>query len=131
MQIPSRAELERFFGEDRAEEVQFLETVAAWPSLRMLEYLYANEPATTGDVARGINMDMRDVRDRLEALERQGLLTRDGDGWRTRADRIEVTIQRGEPRLEVSHVTGAPSGTPEEPPGGIVARLRRVLDPRR
>lgn len=131
MQIPSRAELERFFGEDRAEEVQFLETVAAWPSLRMLEYLYANEPATTGDVARGINMDMRDVRDRLEALERQGLLTRDGNGWRTRTDRIEVTIQRGETRLEVSHMTGTPSGPPEEPPEGIVARLRRVLDPRR
>jgi DNA-binding MarR family transcriptional regulator len=129
MQIPSRAELERFFDEDRAEEVQFLETVAAWPSLRMLEYLYANEPATTGDVARGINMDMRDVRDRLEALEKQGLLTQDGEGWRTRTDRIEVTIRRGERRLEVSHATGTPSEPTENPPEGIVARLRRLLDP--
>lgn len=129
MQIPSRAELERFFDEDRAEEVQFLETVAAWPSLRILEYLYANEPATTGDIARGINMDMRDVRDRLEALEKQEILTQNGDKWHTRTNTIEMTINQKESRLEISHTTGTSSESSEKYPESIITRVGRLINP--
>ncbi|MCY4730617.1 helix-turn-helix domain-containing protein [Natronomonas gomsonensis] len=129
MQIPSRAELERFFGEDRAKEVQFLETVAAWPSLRILEYLYTNEPATTGDVARGINMDMRDVRDRLEALENHEIVTQEGDSWHTRTNSIEMTITQGENQLEISHTIESSSEPVEESSEGVITRLSRLLNP--
>ncbi|MDB2253088.1 helix-turn-helix domain-containing protein [Halorubrum ezzemoulense] len=129
MQIPSQAELERFFGEDQAEEVQFLETVATWPSLRILEYLYANEPVTTGDLARGINMDMRDVKDRLEALEKQGVVSNHNGDWNTRSDGIQMTVQRGENHLEISHSIGASSESTDESTMKIVSRLSRLLNP--
>jgi DNA-binding MarR family transcriptional regulator len=129
MQIPSQAELERFFGEDQAEEVQFLETVATWPSLRILEYLYANEPVTTGDLARGINMDMRDVKDRLEALEKQGVVSNHNGDWNTRSDEIQMTVRRGDDRLEISHVIGASPRPADESKKEIISRLSRVLNP--
>ena len=129
MQIPSQAELERFFGEDRAEEVQFLETVATWPSLRILEYLYANEPVTTGDLARGVNMDMRDVKDRLEALEKQGVVSNDNGDWNTRSDKIQMTVRRGDDRLEISYSIGASSGSADESTKGIISRLGQFLNP--
>lgn len=128
MQIPSQAELERFFGEDRAEEVQFLETVATWPSLRILEYLYANEPVATGELARGVNMDMRDVKDRLNSLEKQGVVSRNNGDWHTRSDEIQMTVRRGENHLEISHVIGTSSRPANEPKNGIVSRLSRVLN---
>lgn len=129
MQIPSQAELERFFGEDRAEEVQFLETVATWPSLRILEYLYMNEPVTTGDLARGVNMDMRDVKDRLEALEKQGVVSNDNGGWNTQSDEIQMTVRQGEDGLEISHTIGVLPEPTEEPTKGIISRLSQVLNP--
>ena len=129
MQIPSQAELERFFGEDQAEEVQFLETVATWPSLRILEYLYANEPVTTGDLARGINMDMRDVKDRLEALEKQGVVSNHNGDWNTQSDKIQMTVRRGDDHIEISHVIGASSSPTDKSTKGIVSRLSRFLNP--
>jgi len=129
MQIPSQAELERFFVEDQAEEVQFLETVATWPSLRILEYLYANEPVTTGELARGVNMDMRDVKDRLEALEKQGVVSRDNGDWSTRSDEIKITVRQGEAGLEISHSIGVLPEPTEEPTKGIISRLSRILNP--
>lgn len=129
MQIPSQAELERFFGEDRAEEVQFLETVATWPSLRILEYLYANEPVTTGDLARGVNMDMRDVKDRLEALEKQGVVSNDNGDWNTQSDKIQMTVRRGDDGLEISHGIGTLSESTDESTRRIVSRLSRFLNP--
>lgn len=128
MQIPSQAELERFFGEDQAEEVQFLETVATWPSLRILEYLYANEPVTTGDLARGVNMDMRDVKDRLGALEKQGIVGCDKDDWYTQTDEIRMTVQGGD-RLEISHAIEMSEGPTDESTKGIITRLSRLLNP--
>jgi DNA-binding Lrp family transcriptional regulator len=131
MQIPSQAELERFFGEDQAEEVQFLETVATWPSLRILEYLYANEPVTTGELARGVNMDMRDVKDRLEALERQGVVSDDNGDWNTRSDEIQMTVRRGNDHLEISHVIGASSSPTDKSVKRIISWLNRLLKPLR
>lgn len=128
MQIPSQAELERFFGEDQAEEVQFLETVATWPSLRILEYLYANEPVTTGDLARGVNMDMRDVKDRLDALEEQGVISNHNGDWNTRSDEIQMTVGRGDDHLEISHVIGTSSGPTDKSTEGIISRLSRLFN---
>lgn len=128
MQIPSRAELERLFDESQAEEVQFIETVASWPSLRILEYLYANDTASTGDIARELNMDMREVKDRLEALESEGIVEAADGIWRPRSDEVVITL-RGDDGLELSHAIGASSGSEpaEEPVGGILSRLGRAI----
>lgn len=106
MQIPSRAELERWFDPARADEVHFVETVASWPGLRILDHLYASEPATTGDVARALNMDMRDVKDRLDALESHGAVEETEHGWETTTDRISITLARNG-GLEVTHALGS------------------------
>lgn len=126
MQIPSRAELERFFDESQAAEVQFIEMVASWPSLRVLEYLYENDTASTGDIARELNMDMREVKDRLDALESEGVVE-DADGaWRPATDEITITL-RGQGGLELSHALEAGSEPTEDRPEGIISRLGRAI----
>ena len=126
MQIPSRAELERLFEESQVEEVQFVETVASWPSLRVLEYLYANDAASTGDIARELNMDMREVKDRLDALEAEGVVEETDGIWRPAIDEITITL-RGNDGLEIAHAVGPVSGPTEEPPEGVLSRLERAI----
>lgn len=115
MQVPSKAELERFFGAERADDVQFLETVASWPTLRILDHLYANEPASTGEIARALNMDMRDVKDRLEALQDRDIVAEYDDGWISTTDQITMTVARSE-GIGVSYALGdrPPEDTPTD-----------------
>lgn len=127
MQLPSEAELARFFDEERAKDVQFVETVTSWLSLRILDFLYSNEPATTGDIARGLNMDMRDVKGRLEELEEVDIVVAGDDGWRTRTDRISVTVA-GQDGVAITYST-AESTPAVDSPEGILTRLSRVLNP--
>jgi len=129
MQVPSKAELERFFSEEQSEEVQFLEIVATWPSLRILEYLYENEPTTTAALARGVNMDMRDVKDRLEALEKHGIVSRKNDNWRSQTEKIQMEIRKTGDQLELSHAIGPSSEPTEASDAGIVSRLIRSFNP--
>lgn len=129
MQVPSKAELERFFSEEQSEEVQFLEIVATWPSLRILEYLYENEPTTTAALARGVNMDMRDVKDRLEALEKHGIVSRKNDNWRSQTEKIQMEIRKSGDQLELSHAIGPPSEPTDASDAGIVSRLIRSFNP--
>lgn len=96
MQGPSRRELNRLFDEDIAGSIHFTESVYSWSSLRVLDFLYTNEPSTTGEIARGVNMDMRDVRDRLEALNEWDIILETEDGWETAADQITVTLDRND-----------------------------------
>lgn len=105
MQVPSRAELERWFDADGADDVHFVETVTSWASLRVLDYLYASEPATTGDIARTLNMDMRDVKDRLDALESHNAVKETDDGWQTTTDRISVVLIQSS-GLEITYSLG-------------------------
>jgi predicted transcriptional regulator len=112
--------LERLFDADLAADVQFVETVASWPSLRILDYLYANGPATAGDIARGLNMDMRDVKDRLQALEAHGVVE-DGDDWAPATDEVTITLRRDR-GLEI---TCATDSTDEGSPS-VLARVRRA-----
>jgi|APHM01.1.fsa_nt_gi hypothetical protein len=101
MQGPSRGELERLFEEDIAGSIHFTESVYSWSSLRVLDFLYTNEPSTTGEIARGVNMDMRDVRDRLDALNEWDIILENENGWETAANEIKVTLVRNE-GLEMS-----------------------------
>ena len=129
MQVPSKAELERFFSEEQSEEVQFIEIVATWPSLRILEYLYENEPTTTAALARGVNMDMRDVKDRLEALEKHGIVSRKNDNWRSQTEKIQMEIRKTGDQLELSHAIGPSSEPTDASDAGIVSRLIRSFNP--
>lgn len=109
MQVPSKRELARLFDEAVGDHVHFTETVCSWPSLRVLDHLYANEPRTTGELARELNMDMRDARDRLDALAEWGVLRETDDGWVTTTDRITVTV-RGDDGLNLDCSVAARSG---------------------
>ena len=93
MSIPSKTELERLFDAESADDVRFVETVASWPSLRILDFLYLEGPSSTGNIARELNMDMREVKDRLEALEEFGVITSTEDGWATTTDKISITLK--------------------------------------
>jgi len=113
MQIPSRAELERWFDAERADGVHFVETVASWPSLRVLDHLSTSQPATTGEIARALNMDMRDVKDRLDALESHSAVEETNDGWQTTTDRISITLTQTN-GLEITHVLGSEAERDDE-----------------
>jgi DNA-binding MarR family transcriptional regulator len=135
MASPSRTALERWFGAERAGEVQFAEAVASWPSLRVLDHLYASEPATTGDIARALNMDMRDVKDRLDALESHGTVEETADGWETTTNRISITLTQNN-GLKIAHALGteekrdreqADQQSDEETDESMVTSLRRFV----
>jgi len=129
MPAPSRAELARLFDDDElAEHVRFLEIAASWPSLRILDYLYREGASSTGDLARGLNMDMRDARDRLEELSAVGMVDEAEGTWTATVDRVDITVRRNG-GLELSSTLGgdadAEDGAPE---AGFFERLGRRLD---
>lgn len=135
MQIPSKTELERWFDTECASEVHFVETVASWPSLRVLDHLYTSEPAMTGDIARTLNMDMRDVKDRLDTLESHNIVEETENGWKTTTDRISITLTQND-GLKIEHAlrTEEEQGSEqpehersEEQSGGLVVTLRRFV----
>jgi hypothetical protein len=134
MQVPSKSELERFFDTEQAATVQFAETVGSWVSLRILDYLYRNEPATTGDIARDLNMDMRDVKDRLEALAEQDIVDERGGKWTTTTDEISITIARDR-GLDITYMTGATDrittgndvSAADQSSDGVLSRVRNVV----
>jgi predicted transcriptional regulator len=105
MQVPSPAELERWFDAERANEVHFVESVASWPSLRVLDHLYASGPATTGEISRALNMDMRDVKDCLDVLETHAVVTDTDEGWEATVDQINITLTQRD-GLAISHTLG-------------------------
>lgn len=135
MQIPSRSELERLFDDERADEVHFVETVGSWPSLRILDHLYTSEPVTTGDIARELNMDMRDVKDHLDALERHKVVEETNDGWQTRTDRISIRLTRSN-GLKIVHEIGSEEKQKNEQSDpqsdtetseSIISRIRQLI----
>lgn len=102
MQVPSERELERFFDAETAGDVQFLETLGSWPSLRILDHLFRIEHATTGEIARELNMDMREVKDRLDGLAKQGIVEGEEGEWRVATDQVSVTVERSD-GIEITH----------------------------
>lgn len=122
MQIPSQTELRRFFGQEQAADVQFVETVASWSSLRILDYIYTEESATTGEIARGLNMDMTEVKDRLEALESQHVVEVEEDAWCATSERIIIELQQRD-GLEISYSLDSPTEADE----GLFSTLKRAI----
>jgi predicted transcriptional regulator len=128
MQIPSHAELERFFGSERATDVRFVEAVFSWASLRVLDYLSSEGPATTGEISRAVNMDMRDVKDRLEVLEEFEVVSTDGDHWHTTSEELRVTLTQTE-GVAIEYTTGVAESVSDETQDGLLARISRLLSP--
>ena len=96
MSVPSKAELERFFGSESAKDVRFLEAVASWPSLRILDFLYSEGASSTGDISRELNMDMREVKDRLDVLDDLGVVIKKDDEWVAETSEITLKIRNSE-----------------------------------
>jgi len=128
MQIPSHAELERFFGSERAADVRFVEAVFSWSSLRVLDYLSSEGPATTGEISRAVNMDMRDVKDRLDVLEEFEVVSADSDQWHTTSEEIHVTLTQ-EDSVKIEYTTEMAEPASDARQDGLLARVGRLLSP--
>ncbi|MFC7157740.1 winged helix-turn-helix domain-containing protein [Halomarina halobia] len=106
----SRSELARLLGDQElGEEAYFLEILSRWDSLRILDYLFTEGPSSTGEIARGINMDMREVRDTLNALADIGLIDSQGTTdqttvWKPVVRGLHITIT-SDSGLGISHTT--------------------------
>jgi DNA-binding transcriptional ArsR family regulator len=150
MSVPSEAELRRFFDDETvAREAHRAAVATSWLSLRLLDHLYREGAASTGELARACNLDMREVRDRLEELADAGIVA-DRDGtWEPTADELTVTVGRddgvtvslavGEAETDVeaegTEPAASEAGTDEDADdepgllGGMVQRLGRLLSP--
>lgn len=74
MSDTSKSELSRLLGDELGEEAYRLDTLSRWPSLRVLDFLFSEGRSTTGEIARGVNMDMREIRGTVESLSEVGIL---------------------------------------------------------
>jgi DNA-binding transcriptional ArsR family regulator len=146
MSVPSEAELRRFFDDETvAREAHRAAVATSWLSLRLLDHLYREGAASTGELARACNLDMREVHDRLEELADAGIVAeRDGE-WEPAADELTVTVGRdagvtvalavGESEPEEVEAGESEDGTDEDTDdetgllGGMVRRLGRLLSP--
>jgi hypothetical protein len=134
MTIPSETELRRFFDDESvAREAYRVGVTTSWLSLRIVDHLYREGSATTGDVARGLNMDMRDVRDRLDQLEEVDVVARHDDEWNVIADEITISITNAD-GVDLSLSTGEPdagepdaSGADAEDTEGEVGSLQSIV----
>lgn len=70
----SKSELSRLLGDELGEEAYRLNILSRWPSLRVLDFLFSEGRSTTGEIARGVNMDMREIRETVESLSEVGIL---------------------------------------------------------
>lgn len=70
----SKSELSRLLGDELGEEAYRLDILSRWPSLRVLDFLFSEGRSTTGEIARGVNMDMREIRETVESLSDVGIL---------------------------------------------------------
>lgn len=143
MSVPSEAELRRFFDDEMvAREAHRAAVATSWLSLRLLDHLYREGPASTGELARACNLDMREVRDRLEELAAAGIVTERDGAWEPTADELTVTIERDDGvtvSLAVGESEAEADGSTEEKEedtdgepgllGGMVRRLGRLLSP--
>lgn len=109
MNPTSKTELARLLGDSQlGEEAYFLNILSRWDSLRILDYLFMEGPSSTGDIARGVNMDMREVRETLNALAEVGVVDthRQSDEtvfWEPLAENLHIEIESND-GLRINHV---------------------------
>ena len=132
MALPSEAELARLFDDaDLAREAYAAEVLVSWPSLRVLSVLCDAGEASTGELARAVNMDMGEVRDHLDALADLGVVADPDGAWAVTAEQVQLSVELDE-ELRVSHTVGRETAaeerkTKDEEPTGVFARFRRLV----
>jgi hypothetical protein len=94
----SKTEFARLLNDDElGEKAYYLDIVSRWSSLRILNFMFSKESATTGEIARGVNMDMREVQEILDPLEEVGAIERVGED-----ETSKWTLGMRELRIELS-----------------------------
>lgn len=129
MSVPSEAELRRFFDDEAvAREAHRAAVATSWLSLRLLDHLYREGAASTGELARACNLDMREVRDRLEELADAGIVTERDGAWEPTADELTVTVGRDEGVTVALSVGGSEPEADAEAEGAEAAEPGRGTD---
>lgn len=94
----SKSELSRLLGDDDlGEQAYRLDILSRWPSLRVLDFLFTEGRSTTGEIARGVNMDMREIRETVESLAEVEILEKVQDNdtsyWVPTSHRFLITFE--------------------------------------
>ena len=115
----SKSELSRLLGDSHlGEEAYFLEVVSRWDCLRVLDYLFTEGPTSTGDLARGINMDMREVHETLKALAEIGVVSAEDREnttyWQPTTTEVYVAMT-SDNGLEITHTLQSSSQLENSP----------------
>lgn len=97
MSDTSKSELSRLLGDELGEEAYRLDILSRWPSLRVLDFLFNKGRSTTGEIARGVNMDMREIRETVESLSEVGILEeveKDGTSyWMPTSQKFSISFE--------------------------------------
>lgn len=138
MSKTSKSELSRLLGDDKlGEQAYRLDILSRWPSLRVLDFLFAEGRSTTGEIARGVNMDMYEIRETVEALLEIGILKEvDEDGtshWVPTSNRFRISVedQNGlkiQLRAESSESVGPTSSNNTNSKRAILASAKEKMD---
>lgn len=135
MALPSHAELARLFDDEAlAREAHAAEVLVSWPSLRVLAALCEAGEASTGELARAVNMDMGEVRDHLDALAELGVVAESDGVWAVTSEQVQLSVELDE-ELRVFHavdgdvdeVSGGEPKSSEGEPSGLFARMKAWL----
>lgn len=134
----SKAELARLLDdEELGEQAYRLDVTSRWPSLRVLDYLFSEGRSTTGDIARGINMDMQEVRQTLDELNEIGVVEELKEGettyWNPTMRELEISLT-SDHGLDIEFTLDPSKHDPEREgrihnsPNGIFTKIGRRLD---
>lgn len=138
MSKTSKSELSRLLGDDElGEQAYRLDILSRWPSLRVLDFLFTEGRSTTGEIARGVNMDMHEIRETVKALSEIGILKEvDEDStsyWVPTSNRFRITVEdrnglKLQLRSEFSEAVGPTDSNNTNPERGILASAKEKID---
>jgi hypothetical protein len=138
MSKTSKSELSRLLGDDElGEQAYRLDILSRWPSLRVLDFLFTEGRSTTGEIARGVNMDMHEIRETVKALSEIGILKEvDEDGtsyWVPTSNRFRISIEdrnglKLQLRPESSEAVGPTNSNNTNSKRGILASTKEKID---
>lgn len=138
MSNSSKSELARLLGdEELGEQAYRLSILSRWPSLRVLDFLFTEGRSTTGEIARGVNMDMREIRDTVDLLSEIGILREVDEGgtiyWFPASEEFLISVENQdglEIKLETESSDSVVSENNEKTgsQSGIFARIGARID---
>jgi len=111
----SESELSRLLDdEELGKEAYRLNVLSRWPSLRVLDFLYTEGKSTAGEIARGVNMDMREIRETVETLSDIGILKEIKENgtsyWAPTSHKIQISFEDRD-GLQLESKTELPEST--------------------